>query len=80
LRMETAKVSRKYQLVIPKKVREALEIQENDLLLFEVEENAVRMRKFDELLEKHLGSVKLDTEFKKLRKEFNRRMAEEGVE
>jgi AbrB family looped-hinge helix DNA binding protein len=78
--METAKVSRKYQLVIPKKVREALEIQENDLLLFEVEEHAVRLRKFDELLEKHIGSVRLDTEFKKLRKEFNRRMAEEGVE
>jgi hypothetical protein len=44
-----------------------------------VEEHAVRLRKFDDLLEQHPGSVKLDTEFKNLRKEFNRRMAEEGV-
>jgi AbrB family looped-hinge helix DNA binding protein len=78
--METVKVSRKFQVVIPKTVREALEIQENDILLFEVEEKTVIMRKFDELLEKHLGSVKLDKEFKELRKEFNRRMTEESVE
>jgi AbrB family looped-hinge helix DNA binding protein len=78
--METVKVSRKFQVVIPKTVREALEIQENDILLFEVEEKEVIMRKFDELLEKHLGSVKLDKEFKELRKEFNRRMTEESVE
>jgi hypothetical protein len=44
-----------------------------------VEEHAVRLRKFDELIEQHIGSVKLDMEFKNLRKEFNRRMADEGV-
>jgi AbrB family looped-hinge helix DNA binding protein len=80
--METGKVSRKYQVVIPKKVRETLEIKENDILLFEIEKekNTVRLKKFDELLGEHIGSVKLDKDFKELRKEFNKKMAEEGID
>ncbi|MDY6966177.1 MAG: AbrB/MazE/SpoVT family DNA-binding domain-containing protein [Halobacteriota archaeon] len=79
--METVKVSSKYQVVIPKKVRKTLGIKENDILLFEIDRrsNTVRLKKFDELLERHIGSIELDKDFKDLRNEFNERMTEEGT-
>ncbi len=78
--METAKVSSKYQLVVPKKVREILGVKKDDILLFEIEENEIKLKKFDEILRKHIGTVKLKKGFKELRREFNKSMAEEGAE
>jgi len=77
--METAKVSTKYQIVVPKKVREAMGIKKEDILLFKIEDNGVKLEKFDELLKKHVGTVKLKKEFKVLRREFNEEMAQEVV-
>lgn len=78
--METAKVSSKYQIVVPKKVREALRVGKKDILLFEIEKDRVRLKKFDEILREHMGTVKLKKGFKELRREFNESMAKEGVE
>lgn len=77
--METAKVSTKYQIVVPKKVRDMLGIEKEDILLFKIENNGVKLEKFDELLKKHVGTVKLKKGFKALRREFNEEMAQEVV-
>jgi len=37
------------------------------------------LKKFDELISKHAGSVKLNKDFKELRKEFNERMEKEAL-
>lgn len=77
--METAKVSSKYQIVVPKKVREILGVKKNDILLFEIGEEGVRLKKFDEILREHIGTVKLKKDFKELRREFDESMAGEGA-
>lgn len=77
--MEAAKVSTKYQIVVPKKVREALEIERNDILLFEVKGKVVKLEKFDEILKKHIGTVKLKEDFRTLRRKFDEEMAIEAV-
>jgi AbrB family looped-hinge helix DNA binding protein len=40
----SARLSTKYQLVVPKEVREALNLQPNDSVLFLIEGNSVYMR------------------------------------
>lgn len=40
-----SKVTRKYQATIPKAVRELLGIEEGDLLVFELENNRIYIRK-----------------------------------
>jgi AbrB family looped-hinge helix DNA binding protein len=40
----SARLSTKYQLVLPKEVREALDLQPNDSVLFLIEGNSVYMR------------------------------------
>ena len=77
--MEAAKVSTKYQIVVPKKVREALEIKRDDILLFEVKGKVVKLEKFDEILKKHIGTVKLKEDFRTLRRKFDEEMALEAV-
>ncbi len=43
--MESAvKISRKYQIVIPKKAREILQIEAGDHLLYRVEDGVIRLR------------------------------------
>ena len=42
--LDTAKVSARYQIVIPKRVRERLGLQPGDYLLLSVEEDKVVMR------------------------------------
>ncbi len=42
--VETARVSRKYQIVIPKTVREALNIKQGDELIVLVEDDRIVMR------------------------------------
>ncbi len=52
-----AKVSRRYQVVIPKYVREELGIKEGDRILFEIEEGEIKIRKLRNFLELK-GSLK----------------------
>lgn len=40
----SARLSTKYQLVVPKEVREALNLQPNDSIIFLIEGNSVYMR------------------------------------
>ncbi len=52
-----AKVSKRYQVVIPKYVREELGIKEGDRILFEIEEGNIKIRKLRNFLELE-GSLK----------------------
>ncbi len=76
--METAKLSSRYQIVIPKKIRDILGLGKDDVVLFRVAEDGIHIEKFDEILKKHAGSVRLKKDFKTLRKEFNEAMADEA--
>jgi len=74
--MQTAKVSSKHQVVIPKEVGELLGIEKNDVVIFELKNGGVILRKLEELLNKHIGTVKLKEDFLKMRKDFNEEMVE----
>ncbi len=52
-----ARVSRRYQIVIPKEIRKALGIKEGDRVLFEIEGDEIRIRKLRNFLELE-GSLK----------------------
>ncbi len=52
-----ARVSRRYQVVIPKEIRKALGIKEGDKVLFEIEGDKIRIRKLINFLELE-GSLK----------------------
>ncbi len=52
-----ARVSRRYQIVIPKEIRKALGIKEGDRVLFEIERDEIRIRKLRNFLELE-GSLK----------------------
>ncbi len=52
-----ARVSRRYQVVIPREVRKALGIKEGDRVLFEIEGDEIRIRKLRNFLELE-GSLK----------------------
>jgi len=52
-----ARVSRRYQVVIPKDIRKALGIKEGDRVLFEVEKDEIRIRKLRNFIELE-GSLK----------------------
>ena len=52
-----AKVSKRYQVVIPKYVREELGIKEGDRILFEIGEGNIKIRKLRDFLELE-GSLK----------------------
>ncbi len=51
------RVSRRYQIVIPKEIRKALGIKEGDRVLFEIEGDEIRIRKLRNFLELE-GSLK----------------------
>ena len=52
-----ARVSRRYQVVIPREIRKALGIKEGDKILFEIEGDEIRIRKLRNFLELE-GSLK----------------------
>ena len=74
--MEPAKVSSKYQVVIPRKIREFLKIKKNSVVIFEIKKGEAVLRNLEELLEEHIGTVKLEEDFLKMRKRFNEEMME----
>ena len=69
-----ARVSRRYQVVIPREIRKALGIKEGDRVLFEIEGDEIRIRKLRNFLELE-GSLK----GKSLRPEGIRERAEEEI-
>ena len=69
-----ARVSRRYQVVIPREVRKALGIKEGDRVLFEIEGDEIRIRKLRNFLELE-GSLK----GKSLSPEGIRERAEEEI-
>jgi len=56
-RMSVVKVSRKYQIVIPRKIREALGLQPGDRLLLRLENDRVVMRLRTRSLARHLRGL-----------------------
>ncbi|MBU7026034.1 MAG: AbrB/MazE/SpoVT family DNA-binding domain-containing protein [Theionarchaea archaeon] len=62
--------------MIPKEVGELLGIEKNDVVIFELKNGGVILRKLEELLNKHIGTVKLKEDFLKMRKDFNEEMVE----
>ena len=76
--MRYAKVSSKYQIVVPKKIREILGLEKNDIVLFDIVDDRVELKKIDKILARHIGSVKLKKSLKALRKEFNDEMSLEA--
>ena len=52
-----ARVSRRYQVVIPKEIRKVLGIKEGDRVVFEIEGDKIRIRKLGNFLELE-GSLK----------------------
>ncbi len=56
-RMSVVKVSRKYQIVIPRKIREALSLQSGDRLLLRLENDRVVMRLRPRSLTRHLRGL-----------------------
>lgn len=74
--METAKVSSKHQIVIPKRIRKILGIEKNDVVAFELKNGEVVLKNLEELLNNHIGTVKLKKDFLKMRESFNEEMIE----
>ncbi len=74
--METAKVSSKHQIVIPKRIRKILGIEKNDVVAFELKNGEVVLKNLEELLNNHIGTVKLKKDFLRMRESFNEEMIE----
>jgi antitoxin PrlF len=53
----TSKVTQKYQATIPRAVREKLEIEQGDRVIFEIEEEKVVLKKLSSLDWEYLQSV-----------------------
>lgn len=76
VQMETAKVSSKNQIVIPKRIREFLGIEKNGVVVFELKNGEVVLKNLEELLKNHIGTVRFKKDFLKMRKDFNKEMVE----
>lgn len=74
--METAKVSSKHQIVIPKRIREFLGIEKNGVVVFELKNGEVVLKNLEDLFKNHIGTVKLKKDFLDMRKDFNKEMIE----
>lgn len=70
--METAKVSSKNQVVIPKRIRKLLGIEKDGVVVFELKNGEVVLRNLEELLRNHTGTVRLRKDFLEMRKDFNK--------
>ena len=81
MKMKTAsKISSKYQVVIPKGIREKYNLRKYDVLVFGIEKDSIVIKKLDKLIDAQAGTMKTGKSFKELRKEFNKKMAEEADE
>jgi len=57
--MSLTKVTRNYQITVPRDIREQAKIQEGDRIIITMENNEIKMKKFDEdVFKKAFGSWK----------------------
>jgi AbrB family looped-hinge helix DNA binding protein len=55
----TSKITDKFQITIPKKIREILKLKKSDLLEWRVEDGRVTVESVEKPFLKHKGSVKI---------------------
>ena len=82
--MSRTKVTRNYQITIPKDIREDLEVDVGDTIVLIPEKEGVKMKKFDvDAFKKAFGSWKIKESsvdyVRKLRKESEKRMKRLGL-
>lgn len=74
--MESAKVSSKHQVVIPKRIRKVLGIEKKGVVVFELKNGEVVLKNLENVLNDHIGTVNLKKDFLKMRNDFNKEMIE----
>ncbi|ATZ61427.2 MAG: AbrB/MazE/SpoVT family DNA-binding domain-containing protein [Methanosarcinales archaeon Met12] len=57
--MQSSKVSTKYQITIPKGIRQKIGISAGDIIVFDVQKDKVQIEKLEEFYEKYAGSIKV---------------------
>ena len=84
--MSLTKVTRNYQITVPRDIREQANIKEGDKLVITMENDEIKLKKFDEdIFKKAFGSwkdagIKDSVEYvKKIRKEWEKRAKRLGL-
>ena len=78
--MHKSALTRKSQITLPRKVREILKVSPGDQVSFQIDGSEVKVVAVPSLLEENFGRVKpkrMPEDFKKLRKDFEKGVAEE---
>ncbi len=57
--MQSSKVSTKYQITIPKGIRQKIGVSAGDVIVFEVQNDKVQIEKLEEFYERYAGSIKV---------------------
>lgn len=73
--MQSSKVSTKYQITIPKGIRQKIGISAGDIIVFDVQKDKVQIEKLEEFYEKYAGSIKVKEPVKAV-KEARKRLWE----
>ena len=82
--MARTKVTRNYQITLPRDIRESLGVEVGDTMILMEEEGEIKMKKFDEdTFKKAFGSWKIKESgveyVRKMRKESEKRMKRLGL-
>ncbi|MBU2617327.1 MAG: AbrB/MazE/SpoVT family DNA-binding domain-containing protein [Euryarchaeota archaeon] len=73
--MQSSKVSTKYQITIPREIREKIGISAGDVVIFEAKKDKIRLEKLEEFYREHAGSIKVKEPVKAV-KEARKRLWE----
>ncbi len=57
--MQSSKVSTKYQVTIPREIRQKIGISAGDIVVFEAQKDKIQIEKLEEFYEKYAGSIKV---------------------
>ncbi|MDW7998584.1 MAG: type II toxin-antitoxin system PrlF family antitoxin [Thermodesulfovibrio sp.] len=77
---EKSSLTKKYQITIPKKIREFLKIEKGDMISFVIENNEVKLRPIKSKIEENFGKVKPKNKpenFSEIRSIVEEKIAEE---
>lgn len=77
---EKSALTKKYQITIPKKIREFLRINRGDTVKFIIEDNEVKIKPVKSKIEENFGKVKPKNkpeDFKKIREYVEKKLAQE---
>lgn len=77
---EKSALTKKYQITIPKKIREFLRINRGDTVKFIIEDNEVKIKPVKSKIEENFGKVKPKNkpeDFKKIRDYVEKKLAQE---